>query len=86
MCHHGQETRLEGLQQIKPWLANLHVYYWQQGTRLPLHQGISLWQEYLRQLTDLRTIHYGLLEFVVNDQPEQLFTRCETVYSAISCY
>lgn len=72
LCHHSQETRLEGLQQIKPWLANLHVYYWQQGTRLPLAQGISLWQEYLRQLTDLRTIHYGLLEFVVNDQPEQL--------------
>lgn len=71
LCTHDQATRIAGLKEIQPWLTNLHVYYWQQGKRFSLESGIHLWQEYLSHLTDSKTTHYGLLEFVRDDQPEQ---------------
>lgn len=63
------EQRVEGLKLIKPYLTNLHVYYWTKDRREELKDGKDYWQQYLKAVDD--KVHYALLEFVKNDSAEQ---------------
>lgn len=69
------EERKQGLAQILPWLCHVHVYNWDETDRLPLADGLRLWQEYLEVLDHLDDAEdrkrYALLEFVRADSPEQ---------------
>ena len=54
-------------------LANLHVYHWQGYNRLALEQGQDRWRRYLELLSQTGREHWALLEFVANDDPDNLF-------------
>lgn len=66
------EERKEGLHWLSCHgkLLHLHVYYWPDGTRHPLKEGISTWKEYLAEI-DSTEDRYALIEFVMGNTEEQ---------------
>jgi 3-dehydroshikimate dehydratase len=78
--------RTDGLRMIMPWLANLHVYHWVNGDRLPLAEGIGEWTLYrdmvLAGAGDAP--RYAMLEFVKNNEPEQFLQDAEALRRLIS--
>jgi sugar phosphate isomerase/epimerase len=75
----SMKERTEGLALIQDRLLNLHIYYWKDGVKRPLEEGIFQWQEYLSQI-DQRVPRYGLLEFVMNGTEEQFLQDAEALH------
>lgn len=72
LVSHSYAEQIRGLVEVKPWLANIHVYHWlSDRTRLPLLDGSSQWLEFIKQVKATPTDRYILLEFVQNDQIKQ---------------
>lgn len=70
----GQDirSRLASIQDIRRWLAHVHVFHWdQKQNRLPLVEGVAEWEHYLSLLMDTKFDRYVMLEFVKEDNPEQ---------------
>jgi len=77
---HTLDERLSGLERVKPWLANLHVFSWtDKGERLPLVEGEELWRRYFSLIRDLPQQRYALIEFVKGNEPEQLLDDARTL-------
>ena len=60
-------------------LSNLHVYQWQKFERYPLEQGEARWETFLRPAAGDAAMHYALLEFVQDDDPEQFLRDAATL-------
>ncbi len=73
--HEGQVIELLGLGK----LSNLHVYQWQKFERYPLEQGEARWETFLRPAAGDAAMHYALLEFVQDDDPEQFLRDAATL-------
>lgn len=71
--------RAEGLEMVKLYLENLHVYYWDDTGRRPLAEGCNHWEKYLSLVDDRE--HYALLEFVKDNTLEQLEKDSATLLS-----
>ncbi|OUS72180.1 xylose isomerase [Paenibacillus sp. MY03] len=66
------EQRLESLEGVLPYLADVHVYHWQLGERLPLSAGSEEWGAYVQHFRPIAgNLRFAMLEFVRNDDPEQ---------------
>lgn len=65
-----EAQRMEGLRLLGDRLLNLHMYYWPQGRRRPLEEGLGCWKRYLA-CADRSRDHYALLEFVMGNTEEQ---------------
>mgnify|MGYP000874271425 FL=1 len=65
------------LQQIKPWLANVHVFHWEANERFLLKEGFDAWSAYLNIIKDGN--HAIILEFVKNDSIEAFIQDAETL-------
>ena len=63
--------RLADLDAVTPWLTNVHAYCWEGTTRLPLAQGAADWARYLPKLQATGRDHTVLIEFVLDNTPEQ---------------
>ena len=79
-------ANLTSLEQVLPWLTNMHVYHWvtnQVGDRerLPLSEGEGGWREYLRTVSATGRDHWLLLEFVRDDAPEAFLHDAGTLRS-----
>ncbi|HHX01159.1 MAG TPA: TIM barrel protein [Firmicutes bacterium] len=84
---HSLAERLTGLEQVKPWLTNLHVFSWtDQRERLPLAEGESFWQQYFSVIKDRRQQHYAMIEFVKDDKPEHLLEDAKTLHQWLTKY
>ncbi len=71
----GERTAEEQLQAIRtllPRLSNVHVSYSEVGRRMPLSQGAAVWTSYIRELAQSPQDRYLLLEFVQDDDVEQM--------------
>ena len=79
LSHHSLENRFKGLEQILPWLENIHAYHWVSHNRLPLDEGNQEWSKYVEILKDLPGEHYALIEFVKDDEKEQFLRDAETL-------
>ncbi len=70
------EYSLEALETVLPWMSNLHVFRWDyQGDkkiRRPLEEGIEDWRRYFELATTKPGDRFALLEFVKDDDPDQL--------------
>ncbi len=75
---------LAGLEEVKPWLSNLHVYQWAGHERLPLAEGRRAWMDYLTAATQVLGDRYALLEFVKDDDPEQFLADSAALKDFIS--
>ncbi|MBD2845996.1 sugar phosphate isomerase/epimerase [Paenibacillus sp. IB182496] len=63
--------RLDSLRRVLPQLANLHVFHWEPGVRLPLEAGEEQWDDYIRLARMSGAPRYAMLEFVKDDSPQQ---------------
>jgi len=63
-------------------LKNMHVYYWDGGTRLPLADGISKWKSYFNTAGDLSGA--ALLEFVIDDNQNNFINDAAALKEALS--
>jgi 3-dehydroshikimate dehydratase len=83
----GQEpdVALEGLQRILPRLSNVHVFHWwpDSRTRLPLEDGREIWKRYLELAQSPNRNGWAMLEFVKNDDPEQLKRDARTLHEIL---
>ena len=73
------ESCLETLDMIKPWLSNIHAYYWVSDCMKPLVEGRKEWSIYLENISKVPGNRYVMLEFVKNDTPEQFIQDAETL-------
>lgn len=64
------ESCLQQLQVVTPYVRNFHVFQWVQHDRHPLAEGRDRWQRFFAA-GDTGRDHWALMEFVANDDPEQ---------------
>lgn len=70
---------LEGLNEIKPWLSNIHAYHWESGNRMELKAGINKWLKYMEVIKEVVGTRYCMIEFVKDDTPEQFLNDAEVL-------
>ncbi|MEM1158427.1 MAG: TIM barrel protein [Verrucomicrobiota bacterium] len=74
--HPGQDViqSMEGLRSVLPELYGLHVFHWglSAAERFPLEWGAEDWMNYLEIARDRENPVFAQLEFVPNDDPEQM--------------
>lgn len=63
---------LETLKRQLPYITNVHVFSWEGKDHFPLEKHESLWRQYIDVIASSGKDHNLLLEFMYNDQPEQL--------------
>lgn len=73
------DQRLQSIDKIKPWIQNLHVFQWTSYQRLPLSEGTTEWEKYLKEVGQDGKDRYALLEFVKDDSPESFLTDAITL-------
>jgi sugar phosphate isomerase/epimerase len=77
--HLSATERLEGLKLISPWLSNIHAFSWQGYERLPLSDNEEEWLSYLSHASSTPGERYVLLEFVKDDDPQQLLRDADVL-------
>lgn len=83
----SMEQREEGLRLLRNYgqgdrLLNLHIYYWLDGVRRPLSEGVEEWKRYLRQINP-KVQRFGLLEFVMNNTEEQFLKDAAVLHELL---
>lgn len=78
----SMEERTKGLDLLGSRLANLHIYYWLEGVRRPLGEGVDEWKRYLSHI-DQREDRFGLLEFVMNNTEEQFLEDAKVLHQLL---
>jgi sugar phosphate isomerase/epimerase len=74
------EYRLAGLRTIMPWLSNVHIFTWdEENRRLPLADGEEWWKLFLAEAASTGRDHDVLMEFVVEDRPENFRRDAEVL-------
>jgi sugar phosphate isomerase/epimerase len=69
------------LRQVLPYARNLHVFHWwpDKHYRLPLSDGADCWKRYIQTAAEAQAPRHASLEFVRNDDPEQLKADAKTL-------
>lgn len=70
------EENLEYIRLLKPYITNLHVFYWEDTLRLPLANGAEIWKAYKAEFTGDRA---ALLEFMYDNQVQTLPAEAATL-------
>lgn len=69
-------------------LANIHVFYWEKENskliKKPLEDGKGKWIEYLKIADNIPGVHYAMLEFVENNQPDNFLRDAASLKSMIN--
>lgn len=76
-------TRLHDLALLIPKLDHIHVFQWQEKTRLPLAEGLDEWIPYLQLAQQAQGDRYVMLEFVKNDDPQQFLEDARTLHNLV---
>lgn len=76
---------LAGLKRVLPWVDSIHVFHWiidASGNlqRLPLVDGCSAWDGYLKLLVPPEGARWAMLEFVSDDAPEQFLADARQLH------
>lgn len=70
------DKALEGLQSLLSWIDHVHVFQWEvregKNVRKPLMEGTAVWRRYLDTLETSHKERWALLEFVPDNDPENL--------------
>ena len=81
----GVTEALNGMRQILPKLAHLHVFHWWTNyERRPLSEGVDHWLHYLNLAVTAPGDRYAMLEFVASDDPAMLAIEAATLKKCIS--
>lgn len=68
--HKDLAYNLAAIRAMRPYITNVHTFYWEGWDKLPIQNGAAIWTEYLRELQDFPRAF--LFEFMPNGQPEEL--------------
>ena len=80
------EYCLEGLDNILPWLLNIHVFHWgKDNERLCLADGRAAWERYLAKARSTGQNHFAMLEFVREDEPNNFLQDALTLKQWLQC-
>ncbi|MBR4960646.1 MAG: TIM barrel protein [Clostridia bacterium] len=63
---------LEALRRELPYITNVHVFSWEGKDHFPLEKHEGIWRQYLDILATSGRDHNLLLEFMYNNEPDQL--------------
>lgn len=80
----GMSEQMKGLRMILPRLSNIHVYYWSDGNRLPLEDGINEWEEYMGVIKSTEGNRFAMIEFVRDDSPQQFINDANCLNKIIA--
>jgi sugar phosphate isomerase/epimerase len=84
------EENLAALDNLLPWLANVHVFSWRttdEGReRMPLAAMPDAWQRYFEKINSAGGSVHALLEFVRDDTPEQFLKDAATLKGWVEPY
>jgi 3-dehydroshikimate dehydratase len=76
----GADECLEGLRRVLPRLSNVHAFHWTpDGRPLALSEGADRWPGYLQALAGSGSRHWVSVEFVRDDDPQQLLADAATL-------
>jgi 3-dehydroshikimate dehydratase len=80
------DYNLAGLDEVGPWLLNVHVFNWHisTGERLALAGGRNAWLRYLRKIASANHDPFAMIEFVVDDAPESFSQDAATLLEWLS--
>jgi sugar phosphate isomerase/epimerase len=81
------ETDMLELKAALPHLTHVHCFHWgKEGwkDRLPLLDGTTAWQAYLKPIQELEGDRYIIMEFVKDDSPEQLLEDAQVLRSLLT--
>ncbi len=73
------EDNLAGLDAMRPWLSNVHLYHYAEGKRMTLSEGAAAWAEYLPHIAATGRTHYAMIEFVKEDSPDNFLLDAATL-------
>jgi 3-dehydroshikimate dehydratase len=78
------EERVRDMEVALPRLIGLHVFYWDsKGRRLPLQDGAAMWQPHIAKARQAGAM-FALLEFVLNEDPQQMVRDAATLREWLS--
>jgi sugar phosphate isomerase/epimerase len=84
-CGHTLEACLGDISKISSHLSNIHVFYWDEhGVKYPLEDGRLFWVQCLKLVAKTNRKHFALLEFVRDDNPENLPSDALALHEIIS--
>ena len=70
------EITLEYAAKIAPYTYNVHVYYYEDGVKHPLADGVETWKKYL---ACFKGCEHLLLEFMPDNTPDSLAAEAKTL-------
>jgi len=78
---YNADEEVQALQQLLPFVTNIHVFQWRPGgrEREPLRDGSASWRRYLEVLWQSGRCHHALIEFVRGDDPEAFLDDARTL-------
>lgn len=79
-----REELLQSIVKISRWLTNIHMYYYEAGVKKPLEDGISEWKEYMNTIRQIKGDRYCMLEFVIDNAPEQFLKDAKALKEIVS--
>jgi 3-dehydroshikimate dehydratase len=81
----GLDYSLEAITSLAPHLANIHVFNWSpEGRKLPLSEGSADWARYFEAVNALGLDHWGLLEFVCDNDPDNFLADAATLLKLLT--
>lgn len=79
----GFESNMEYAKAIAPYTYNIHVFYYEEGKKHPLADGVDEWKSYLSCFDGDKNL---LLEFMPDNSPESLPREAATLALLASYY
>ena len=70
------EKNVEYAKAIAPYTYNVHVFYYEDGVKHPLADGVDSWRKYLACFSGKENL---LLEFMPDNRPEALMQEAKTL-------
>lgn len=74
------EDCLSSIRTVGTYIRNIHTFSWRGTDRLPLSDGAEKWRACFSEIGKLPGEHRLMLEFVKDDNPEQLLTDAECLF------
>lgn len=77
------EENLSYIRSLRDYITHVHVFHWVSDQRLPLREGLAVWEKYL---SELNGDHHLLLEFMPDDWIESLAGEAEALHEMIQLH
>lgn len=74
------DENLSYIRSLREYITHIHVFHWVGDRRLPLKDGLAIWEKYL---SEFKGDHHLLLEFMPDDRIESLSEEAAALHELI---